>query len=132
MSQVSRKPWTEKGTKNHLKSGVNGIALSISEIFGLRMRYPHSTPWTKEESKYIYYELPYLEPKILNLIPENTSFDMTDLINKALFRDPEAVEVANRTFDVSVNRLKRARRLTMRIDTNKSLIKISFKNLMTP
>ena len=47
------------------------------------------------------------------------------MINKALFRDPEAVEVAGRTFDVSVNRLKRARRLTMRIDTNKSLIKIS-------
>ena len=47
------------------------------------------------------------------------------MITKALFRDPEAVEVANRTFDVSVNRLKRARRLTMRIDTNKSLIKIS-------
>lgn len=47
------------------------------------------------------------------------------MIARALFRDPEAIEVADRMFDVTVNRLKRARRLTMRIDTNKSLIKIS-------
>ncbi|MGB1147333.1 MAG: M48 family metallopeptidase [Alphaproteobacteria bacterium] len=36
--------------------------------------------------------------------------------------------MANRTFDVSVNRLKRARRLTMRVDTNKRLVKISAPN----
>ena len=43
----------------------------------------------------------------------------------AIFRDPETVEISQRTFDVSVNRLKRARRLTMRIDTNTSRVKIS-------
>lgn len=41
------------------------------------------------------------------------------------FQDPQTVAIANRTFDVSVNRLKRARRLTMRVDTHKRLVKIS-------
>ena len=40
-------------------------------------------------------------------------------------QDPKTVAIANRTFDVSVNRLRRARRLTMRLDINKRLVKIS-------
>ena len=40
-------------------------------------------------------------------------------------QDPETIILADRRFDVSVNRLKRARRLTLRIDTNASRVKIS-------
>ena len=51
---------------------------------------------------------------------------------QTLYRDPETIEVAGRMFDVTVNRLKRARRLTMRIDTNKSLVKISAPHHVDP
>ena len=40
-------------------------------------------------------------------------------------QDPETINLAERRFDVSVSRLKRARRLTLRIDTNASRVKIS-------
>ena len=40
-------------------------------------------------------------------------------------QDPETIILAERRFDVSVSRLKRARRLTLRIDTNASRVKIS-------
>lgn len=49
----------------------------------------------------------------------------TNLVAQTLFRDPDQIDVAGQIFDVAVNRLKRARRLTMRIDTHKCRIKIS-------
>ncbi|MAH87764.1 MAG: hypothetical protein CMF26_04040 [Kiloniella sp.] len=46
------------------------------------------------------------------------------IFSKSL-RDPETITLADRRFDVSVNRMKRARRLTLRLDTHGSKVRIS-------
>ncbi|MBT6324584.1 MAG: hypothetical protein HOJ35_01330 [Bdellovibrionales bacterium] len=53
---------------DHLSNGVSGIALSFTEIFGVRLRYPHATPWSKEESDYLTEKIPLLENKIVNYL----------------------------------------------------------------
>lgn len=53
---------------DHLLNGVSGIALSLTEILGVRLRYPHATPWSKEESDYLTNKVPLLENKIINYL----------------------------------------------------------------
>ncbi|MBT3586386.1 MAG: hypothetical protein HN509_15875 [Halobacteriovoraceae bacterium] len=52
--------------KQHLANGIKGIGMSLTEILGLRMRYPRATNWNEEELNYIHEELIYQEPRILD------------------------------------------------------------------
>lgn len=56
--------------RDHLGMGIKGISLSLVELTGFRMRYPRPAPWTKEEERYLFEELPHTEPKILDFLLE--------------------------------------------------------------
>ncbi len=53
---------------DHLSNGISGIAFSLTEVFGVRLRYPHATPWSLEESDYLTNKVPLLENKIINYL----------------------------------------------------------------
>ena len=52
--------------KDPIKNGTKGIGMSLSEIIGVRMRFPKPQAWTQEEEDMIFKQLPYQEPKILD------------------------------------------------------------------
>ncbi|MCP4915274.1 MAG: hypothetical protein GY909_19290 [Oligoflexia bacterium] len=51
-----------------LQAGLMGIGMSLPEIIGVRMRYPKPAPWTDEELDFMYDELPYHQPKVLDYL----------------------------------------------------------------
>jgi len=69
LSKVPGFKWLEP-KRDHLGLGIKGIALSLVEMTGFRMRYPKPQPWTAEEEKYLFDELPDSEPKILDFLLE--------------------------------------------------------------
>ncbi len=69
LSKVPGFKWLEP-KRDHLGMGIKGIALSLVEMTGFRMRYPKPQPWTAEEEKYLFDELPDSEPKILDFLLE--------------------------------------------------------------
>jgi hypothetical protein len=71
LSKLFNNSKEETPTEPHLKNGLKGIGMSLSEIFpGVRMRYPKSTDWREEEQNFIYDELPKREPRILDYLAE--------------------------------------------------------------
>lgn len=61
--------WLEP-KRDHLGLGIKGMALSVVEFTGFRLRYPKATPWTEEEEAYLFEELPESEPKVLDFLLE--------------------------------------------------------------
>ena len=60
----------EKPQQDNLGQGIRGIGMSLTEMVGVRLRYPSPTDWTEEEMNYIFGELEHQEPKIVDYLFE--------------------------------------------------------------
>ncbi|MCO4794506.1 MAG: hypothetical protein KC493_12370 [Bacteriovoracaceae bacterium] len=60
----------KKPTQDNLGQGIRGIGMSLTEMVGIRLRYPSPTDWTEKELDYIYGELEHQEPKIVDYLFE--------------------------------------------------------------
>lgn len=60
----------EKPQRDNLGQGIRGIGMSLTEMVGVRLRYPSPTDWTEEEMNYIFGELEHQEPKIVDYLFE--------------------------------------------------------------
>jgi hypothetical protein len=60
----------KKPQRDNIGQGIRGIGMSLTEMVGIRLRYPSPTDWTEEEMDYIYGELEHQEPKIVDYLFE--------------------------------------------------------------
>lgn len=51
-----------------IAAGFRGIGMSLTEVIGVRMRFPKPSEWTEEELNFIYDELPSRDPKIIDFL----------------------------------------------------------------
>lgn len=72
LSKLPGFKWMEpkKDPKTDIALGFQGVQLSFSEMFGVRLRYPSATEWSEEEKTYIFTELPHQEPAIVDYLYE--------------------------------------------------------------
>ena len=57
-----------KDPLNSMVQGFQGIGMSLTEMVGIRLRYPSPTDWSDEERNYLFNELPHQEPKIVEFL----------------------------------------------------------------
>jgi hypothetical protein len=53
---------------NSVAQGFQAIGMSLTEMVGIRLRYPSPTDWTDSEREYLFKELPSHEPKIVDFL----------------------------------------------------------------
>lgn len=56
------------GNLDGAKRGLDNFGISLFEIFGPRLRYPYSTPWTEAEQEYLFNKDRIIAPKVFNMV----------------------------------------------------------------
>jgi hypothetical protein len=70
LSKLPGFKWMEpnKDPINSVAQGFQGIGMSLTEMVGIRLRYPGPTDWSENERNYLFKELPHHEPKIVDFL----------------------------------------------------------------